>query len=77
MTVEGESVPELMIVITSPPERDDFVAEIWDEDQGVYVGAVERRDDGLVFTYVAGDKRLHHVDFSRFLDALQRAKDNL
>lgn len=68
---------ELTIMITSPTEREDFVAEIWDEDEGVYVGAVERKDDGFIFVYVAGDKRLHHVDFYSFVDALQRAKENL
>lgn len=38
---------------------------------------VERSDEDFVFVYVGGDKRLHHVDLSRFVDALQRAKGNL
>lgn len=68
---------ELEIVITSPPEREDFVAEIWDRDQGIYVGAVQKEAGSVVFEYVGGDRRMQQVNFTSFLDALQRAKENL
>lgn len=66
---------ELRIVITSPPEREDFVAEIWDED--IFIGSVEPKQGAVVFAYIGGDELPHDVEFDTFIAALQRAKENL
>lgn len=47
---------ELTIMFTSPVERDDFVAEIWDEDERAHIWSVERRAERFAFVYVGGDK---------------------
>lgn len=66
---------ELRIVITSPPEREDFVAEVWDED--VHIGTVEPKEGRVVFVYMGGDGLAHDVEFDALIAALERAKDNL
>lgn len=65
----------LRLTITSPPEREDFVVEIWDDQ--TYIVAVQPDGEAVVFEYMGGDGRLHEVELSAFVDALGRARDNL
>lgn len=68
---------QIEVVLTSPPERDDFLAELLDEANNAYIGAVDRREGVTYFNYSVGDRQMRAVELRAFIQALQAAEQSL
>ncbi|MGF1670153.1 MAG: hypothetical protein ACFCU6_06875 [Balneolaceae bacterium] len=62
------------ILITSPPDREKLVAEIWHKD--MHVAEINQEDENLEIQIYVAEKILS-LPFNDFFHALEVAKDKL
>lgn len=65
---------KLTIEITSPPDREDLVAEIWRKDQ--MIAEVNQESENLELEVYCSENAIQ-LDFESFLTALLEAKEKL
>ena len=65
---------KLTVEITSPPDREELVAEIWDENQ--MIAEINQESKILKLEFYTNEK-LIKVDYDSFLMALIEAKEKL
>ncbi len=65
------------IVITSPPDRDDVVAELSYNNAQILEVSWEHPPQFIVEIYPAPDGKPWHFDFDAFSIALQKTKERL
>ncbi|MGB3464930.1 MAG: hypothetical protein WBA74_06665 [Cyclobacteriaceae bacterium] len=65
---------KLTIEITSPPDRDELVAEIWDNDQ--MIAELNQESENLKLEVYCSENSIQ-LDYESFLSALIEAKEKL
>ncbi len=65
---------KLTIEITSPPDRDELVAEIWDNDQ--MIAELNQESENLELEVYCSENSIQ-LDYESFLSALIEAKEKL
>lgn len=65
---------KLTIEITSPPDREELVAEIWDKDQ--MIAELSQESENLKLELYCSEHSIE-LDYESFLNALVEAKEKL
>lgn len=65
---------KLTIEITSPPDREELVAEIWDKDQ--MIAELNQESENLELEVYSSENSVQ-LDYESFLNALIEAKEKL
>ncbi len=63
------------ILITSPPDRENLVAEIWLEDQ--MIAEINQENKNLELELFTDEKGRLKLNFDDFLETLKMAKEKL
>lgn len=66
---------KLTIEIASPPDRDNLVAEIWQDD--VMIAEVNQESENLELEIFAGENGKLKLKYDEFSDALIMAREKL
>ncbi len=63
------------VLITSPPDREKLVAEIWQGKQ--MIAEINQENEKLELEIYAGENRRLILNYDQFLEALKVAKEKL
>ena len=63
------------ILITSPPDRENLVAEIWLEDQ--MIAEINHENENLELELFTNEKGKLKLNYDSFLETLKKAKEKL
>lgn len=63
------------ILITSPPDRENLVAEIWLEDQ--MIAEINQENENLELELFTDEKGKLKLNYDGFLETLKKAKEKL
>ncbi len=65
----------LIIEITSPPDRENLVAEIWLGNQ--MIAEINQENENLRLEIFADKNGMLELDYNEFYEALEKAKEKL